>query len=167
VRGDGGRHAAPYDRRPEARPAQDLGHLRDVPEHVRQVADRHRPAELLGAPPAHLQVADDALPTHQEFVHQDLPGSDRQPPLADEALDPRARLRPNLQVVVDRRQLPVQGEGEVRLALEHLQDAIDELDELHAERLEGPVPLPVPVGVRDQEDTGGGRHAESVATIGR
>ena len=61
-------------------------------------------------------------------------------------------LGTDLEVVVDRRQLAVEGERELGLRLEHLHDPIDEVDELHPEALERPIPLAVPVGVRDEMD---------------
>ena len=70
---------------------QDLRHLGDVAEHVRQVSDRHRPAELLGTRPAELQVPDDGLAGDEELVQQDLPRPDREAPLGDQAPDQRFR----------------------------------------------------------------------------
>ena len=70
------------------------------------------------------------------------------------AAEPLLLLGADLEVVVDRRQLAVEREGEVRLRLEHLEDAVDEVDQLHPEALERPVPLPVPVRVRDEVDRG-------------
>ena len=68
--------------------------------------------------------------------------------------DPISLLRPDLEVIVDRRQLAVEGEREVGLCLEHLEHAVDEVDELHPEALKRSVPLAVPVGVRDEVDGG-------------
>ena len=70
------------------------------------------------------------------------------------APDALGLLRPDLEVVVDRRELAVEREGELGLRLEHLQHTVDEVDELHAEALERSVPLAVPVGVRDEVDGG-------------
>jgi hypothetical protein len=61
-------------------------------------------------------------------------------------------LGPDLEVVVHGGELTVEGEREVGLRFEHVEDAVDEVDELHPERLEGPIPLPVPVGVRNEVD---------------
>ena len=88
--------AAPHDGVADPGPAQDLGHLGDVAEHVRQVADRHRPAELLGAAGAGFQVAHDRLARDEELVHEDEPRADGQAPAADEGAHaaPRARAGP-------------------------------------------------------------------------
>ena len=49
-----GRHATPHDRVVHAEHEQQLRHLRDVSEHVWQVADVHRPAQLAGTTKAQL-----------------------------------------------------------------------------------------------------------------
>ena len=57
------------------------------------------------------------------------------------------RLRPDRQVVVDRRRLPVQPEVLQPAALQQLEDGIEQPDQPHPPRLERHVPLPVPMGV--------------------
>src|SRR6266581_3229308 len=99
---DGGGDTAPDDGVTDAGSPQDLGHLGDVAEHVREVADRHRAAEGLRGVPADFEVANDRLAGHEELVHEDLPRPDREPSLGDEAFDPRPAFRPDLEVVVDR-----------------------------------------------------------------
>ena len=121
-----------------SRPArQDLGHLGDVAEHVGQVARPHRLTEGLRARPSHLEVADERLARDQELVHEDLPRTDGQPAARDVARQPGALLGTDLEVVVHRGQLPVEGEGEVGLGLEHVEDAVDKVDQLHPEALKG------------------------------
>ncbi len=58
---DGAGHPAPQRRVLDARARQDLRHLRDVAEHVREIADRHRTAQVGRGGPAHPEVADDGL----------------------------------------------------------------------------------------------------------
>ena len=71
-------------------------------------------------------------------------------------------LGPDGEVVVDHRHLAVEHEVGVRRVGGHRrQQPVEQVDELHAEGLEGPVPLPVPVGVRDDVD--GPRHGVSLA----
>ena len=149
---DRGRDPAPDHRVLDAGQPQDLRHLRDVPEHVRQVADSHRAAELLAAAQALLEVPDDRLARDEELVDEGLPGPDRHPAFLDQPPDPLLVLRAHFEVVVDRRQLPVEREDEVRLGLQQVEHAVDETDELQAKALEREVPLPVPVGVRDELD---------------
>ena len=62
------------------------------------------------------------------------------------------RFGPDLEVVVDRRQLSVEREAQPLVRLEPRQNLVDDVDEGDPERLERPVPLPVPVRVRDEED---------------
>ena len=112
-------------------------------------------AELLGRVPADLEVPDHRLARDEELVHQDLPRPDRQATRGDQPLDPGAALGPDLEVVVDGRDLAVEGEGEPLVGLHRVEELVDELDEPHPEHLERLVPLAVPVGVRDEMDDGG------------
>ena len=97
VRVDRRRHASPDDGGVDPRLPQDLRHLRDMAEHVRQVADRHRAAELGRTPLPVLEVARDRLARDEKLVHQHLPGPDREPSLLDQTPDavrlPRAAPR--------------------------------------------------------------------------
>jgi hypothetical protein len=164
VRVDRGGHPAPDHRLVDPGQPEDLGHLRDVAEHVRQVADPHRAAELLAAPKSLLQVADDRLARDEELVHQHLPGADREPPLLDEPPDPRLSLGPDLEVVVEGRELAVEGEAVALVGVHQVEQPIDQTDELQPEALEGEVPLPVPVRVGD--DVYGGTQAAGLYSKG-
>ena len=84
--------------------AQDLRHLRDVAEHVGQVADRHRAAELgrRGAMPAwrsRTMVSPETM--NSSMRHHPRP--DRHPSARDEARDRVGLVRPDLEVVVEHR----------------------------------------------------------------
>ena len=148
----GRRHAAPDDGGLDSRRAQDLRHLRDVAEHVRQVPDSHRAPELRGAREARFEVPHDRLAVDEELVHERLPRPDREAVRAHELANPFAGLRADLEVVVDGCQLTVEREAQLRLRLEPLEHLVDDVHERDTEGLEGPVPLPVPVRVRDEED---------------
>ena len=145
-------HAAPHDRIGQSGAPEELRHLRDVPEHVGQVADPHRPAELRGACPATLEVSYQGLAADEELVHEDLPRADGEPAAHHVAAQALLLLGTNLEVVVDRRELAVERERELGLRLEHLHDPVDEVDELHPEALERPIPLAVPVRMGDEMD---------------
>ncbi len=149
MRLDRGGNSTPDDRVVDPGQPQDLGHLSDVAEHVRQVADTHRAAELVAAPEPLLEVADDRLAGDEELVHEHLPGADREPSLLDEPLDPPLGFGPDLQVVVDCRELAVEGEAVALVCLHEVEQAVDEPDEPQAEALEREIPLAVPVRVRD------------------
>ncbi len=130
--------------------AQDLGHLRDVAEHVGEVADAHGrvATEAGGAGQAPLQIADDGLARDHELVHQDHPRPHLEPARRGEGGEARRRIGAHLQVVVDHRGLAVEEEpGEGRVALEQVEQVVDEVDQLHPVGLERCVPLAVPVGV--------------------
>ncbi len=89
---------------------EDLRHLGHVAEHVGQVADFHHPAEIPTASDAGLEIPDDGLAGHQELVHQDVPGTDGDASCRGQGPQPFLVLRPDLEVVVDDRQLPVEQE---------------------------------------------------------
>src|SRR5206468_6421416 len=143
---------APDDRRLDPLAAEDLRHLRDVAEHVRQVADAHRPAQLGRTRETRLEIARNRLAIDEELVHERLPRPDREPAGRHERADPLLRLRPDLEVVVDRRELAVEREAQTLVALELVEHLVHDVDERHAKGLERAVPLPVPVRVRDEED---------------
>ncbi len=86
-------HAAPDDRVVEAELAQDLWHLRDVAEHVGQVARPHRAPEACGAVEAELQVPDDRLARDEELVHEDVPRPHGDAAAGGEAAETAPRLR--------------------------------------------------------------------------
>ncbi len=76
---DDRRHPAPHDGVGKAGLAQQLGHLAHMAEHVGEVADFHGPPELRCALEPELQVAHDRLAGDEEFVHEDVPGAERDP----------------------------------------------------------------------------------------
>ena len=78
-------------------------------------------------------------------------------------------LGADLEVVVDHRHLAVEQEvGVGRIGLELGEQLVEQVDEPQPERLERRVPLPVPVGVRDDVDaTGHGRTVFADATCRR
>jgi hypothetical protein len=123
-----------------------------VAEHVRQVADAHGAVEVRGPRKPGLEVSQRRLAVDEELVHECLPRPDGEPPLPDEFPDPLRGLGPDLEVVVDGRELAVEREPEPVVRLEPGEDVVDDLDERDPKGLEGPVPLPVPMRVRDEED---------------
>jgi hypothetical protein len=59
-------------------------------------------------------------------------------------------LGPNLEVVVNGRELAVERETQAFVPLELVEDVVDDVDQRDAEGLKGAIPLPVPVRVRDE-----------------
>ena len=151
--GDRGGHAPPDDRVLEAGLAKELGHLRHVAEHVGEVPDRHRPAEGGGPLRADLEVAHEGLGRDEELVHQDVPRPHGQPAARGQRAQARLGLGADLQVVVDRGHLAVeQVAGVGGVGLHQVEQLVDRVDQVHAERLVGLVPLAIPVGVGDDAD---------------
>ncbi len=136
--------------------AEQLGHLGDVAEHVRQVADLHRAAEAGGHGQSPLEVAHQGLAGHEELVGQRVPGPHGHAAGGGEGPQPGLRLGPDLEVVVNDGHLPVEQEvGVGGVGLELREERVEQVDEAEAERLERGVPLPVPMGVRDDVDAPG------------
>jgi hypothetical protein len=146
------RNTPPHHRRLDPGETEDLRHLRDVAEHVRQVADAHRAPEVLCACEAGLEVAQRRLAVDEELVHQRLPRTDREAPRPHERTNPHLRFRPDLEVVVNRCQLAIEREAQALIRFELIEHFVDDVDERDPEGLERAVPLPVPVGVRNEED---------------
>jgi hypothetical protein len=151
VTGDGARHTAPEGGVLDAGSAQDLRHLRDVAEHVGQIAQRHGTAQRGRVRPAELEISDDRLAGAEELVEQDVPGAEREPARLGELAHLLAPLGPDLQVVEDRRRLTVHGELERALVFCGGQDHVERLHEAVAEDLERLVPLTVPVEMWDED----------------
>ena len=141
---------APEDRRVDPEAVQDLRHLREVAERVGDVADAHRLAEAPADLPAEQHVADRRLAADEELVGQDVPGADLDAPRLDEAAEVRLALGPDLEVILEDDGLAVEHEEPVvRIGVHQRDQPVDEPDQLPAELLERPVPLAVPVSVRD------------------
>ena len=145
--------AAPEDATVDAEAAQQRRQVGDLAEGVGQVADSHRPAERLRRPMAPQQVTHQRLAGGQELVRDDVPGPDGQPPLPRQALDRLAPVGAHLQVVLDEEGVAVQQEvAVVRVALQDLQQQVEEADQAGAVALVGQVPLAVPVRVGDEDE---------------
>ena len=94
-------------------------------------------------------------PGAEELVEQDLPRPDRQPPGSHQRDHLVPALGPDLQVVVDRGELPVEGEPLAGVVLHPVEHLVEQRHQPQPEPLERLVPLPVPVGVRHDDDLGG------------
>ncbi len=166
VLGDRGRHASPDDGVGESGQSEDLRHLRNVTEHVRQIADVHGATEGRCAAKTHLQVTDDGLARGQELVHQDVPRPHADATSRGQRPNAIFILGPHLEVVVDDGHLPVQHEvGIAVVGFEQLQKDVEHVDQIQAKLLVGLVPLTVPVSVRHDCDATG-CHARHTMTSG-
>ena len=77
-------------------------------------------------------------------------------PAAARSSQPASVLGPDLEIVVDDGQLPVEEEVGVGAVPLHLvEQSVDQTDQLQPEGLEGLVPLAVPVGVGNHRDPSG------------
>ena len=104
-----GAEAAPEDERVEPEPAQDLRHLRHVPERVGHVADGHRArAEPLAHRPAEQQVAHERFGAGQELVGQHVARTDFEPASGDQAAEPGLQVRAQLDDVLEEDRLAVE-----------------------------------------------------------
>ena len=151
---DGGRNATPDDGGLDAEHPQDLRHLPDVAELVRQVSDLERGPELPGPGQPPLEVPDVGLARGKELVHLRHPGPERQAALGRQPAEVALSLGANREVVIDHRRLAVEVKvGEVLRG--GGQQRVHHADEPREEFVEGLIPLPVPMGVRDERDPNG------------
>ena len=138
--------------------------MRDLAERVGDVADLHHRAEHLRDAMAAQEVADERLAAGQRLVRDDVPGADEQLALLHDALDVVEAVGAHLQVVLERDRVAVEHEVlVVGVAVEQVEQHVEEADEAHAERLVREVPLAVPVRVRDDHELAlsrGGSFAE-------
>ncbi len=116
--------------------AEQLRHLGHVTEHVGQVADGHRAAELGGPGHAELEVAHHGLARDHELVHEDHPRPDREAAAGGEPAQRAGRLGSHLEVVVEHRGLTVEEEPGVReVPFEQREQAVEEVHEPQTKRL--------------------------------
>ena len=143
--------AAPVDERPEAESREDLGQLGGVTERVRCVGGRRAGSPVRGHPPAFQQVADVGLARRQEGVGLHVPGTDGDAFLPARRGQLVAAIGADGRVVLEDDGLAVELEVEAGILGDQVEHPVDGVDEPGPERLERPIPLPVPVGVRDQD----------------
>jgi hypothetical protein len=141
---------APDDGGLHAEPAQELGQLGDVPEGIGDVADGHFGPPGAGDAVAQEQVAHQRLRAHQKLVRQDKPGANPEPSLLNEPPQAALQVGADIHHVLQDHRLPVQQEETVgRVPLHEVHQFRHQVDQPEAELLVCPVPLPVPVSVRD------------------
>ncbi len=158
--GDLARHTSPHHRVLESGEAQDLGHLRDVPEHVGQVTDLRGSSPMAASPPRAAAranpccrfrtiVSPDTMNSSMRIIH----GPTWRRPAPASARTRCSWCGAHLEVVVDDRGLAVEEEpGERLIGLQQVEEVVDQVHQLHPVALERGVPLPVPVGVGDDPD---------------
>src|SRR3989337_1951131 len=128
---------APEGGRLDSESVQDLGKLPDVSQGIWHIPDGHAASEPPRDMAAPQQVADERLRAHQELIREHVPGADEKSPLSHPAHQFRFAVRADLEVVLQENRLPVEGEmREAWIALEDVEEEIDQVDELQAERLE-------------------------------
>jgi len=122
----------------DAEALEDLRHLGDVAEGVRDVPDHGRAAEARRHVQAVDEVADGGLAAHEELVGLHVPGSDGELPGGDGDSDLLLVLGADLEVVLEDDGLPVEVEVlEVRAVLEGIEERIQELDEPMRDDVDG------------------------------
>ena len=111
------------------------------------------PAEPLGVGPAEQQVPQERLAGGNQLVGEDVPGPDLKPTVAHEARDPRALFGPDAQIVLEQDGLAIEKEAaKIGSGVEPVQQVVDGGDQAGDECGAREIPLPVPVGVRDEMD---------------
>ncbi len=142
---------APGDAEPDAELRRQRGPRGGVAEcigRVEHVAPSAEPARV-GA--AEQEVPQQRFPRGNELVRQHVPGPHLQAAVPDERGHAPAALRPDAEIVLEQDSLPVQQEAaELRGGVELVEQIVEGRNESRRERGAREVPLPVPVGVRDQ-----------------
>ena len=85
----------------------------------------------------------------QQRIGLHVPGSNRDASGPTGLLQRLAAGRPYLKIVLEDDRLSIEQEHEVRVGLDPLEHPIDGIDQTGPESLEGAIPLPIPVRVRD------------------
>ena len=94
-------------------------------------------------------VASPLVPAGQEEVVLDIPRSDSQIPAPDPSPECLPAFRADLQIILQTDRLRIQFKEIVGMALENLQQMVDQVDQPESEGLERLVPFPVPVRMGD------------------
>ncbi len=150
-----------------AGPHEDLRHLRDVPERVRHVADLLDRSQRRAYRAAQKEIPYGRLRAHEKLIGEDVPWPDRDRAVGDAPGQPVPVIGRHFEEVLDDDRLAVQQEvAERTLAVERVQHELHRLDEMHAELVEGQIPLAVPVRVRDHERAAGNNGALGRRSVG-
>ena len=100
--------AAPENGVVEAEVAENLRHLRDMPEQVWQVAHRHRRPEAARDAMPQGQVAHERFAADEKLVGHVVPRADQNAAVFDQPPQPRLVVRPQLEIVLEHDRLAVQ-----------------------------------------------------------
>src|SRR5262249_16943164 len=146
-------HPAREEHGADAEAGQDLRQLRGVAEVVGEVAGAARfdPEAPADATPEQ-EVADERFAADEDLVREDVRRAHLEAAGVEQRLQPFLVLGSYLDVVLEHDRLSVERERcERGVALERVQDSVDDRPETQPEELERQVPLAVPVRVRDDE----------------
>src|SRR5579885_2774754 len=106
----------------DAEAAQNLRHLRDMPERIRQITNAHGLTEVGSAPQAELQVAHQRLAAHQKLVRLQIPGANQHATRPDVLPQPFLLLRLYLKIIIENDGLPIEHEmRKAGVALQNIQ----------------------------------------------
>jgi hypothetical protein len=153
VLGVGAAEPPPQDGVVEAELPPHLRHLADVAEEIRQVADRHRRGEVTGDTVPENEVPYERLAADEKLVGHHVPRSDQDPPRSDCRAKARLLLRADFEVILEHDGLAVEMKMlERRIAVEQIEQAVDERDQPQPELLVRQIPFAIPVSVRDDVD---------------
>ena len=149
--------APPVDEAVEPEAGKDLGKLRGVAKGVGRVGDPGDRSELLADPPPLEEVPDVGLAAGKQGVRLHVPGADRQTTGAAGGRQPLGLAGSDRQVVLDHDGLAVEHEAPARVGVDQVEHPVDRVHEPRPEGLEGPIPLAIPVRVRDDDTLHGCR----------
>ena len=144
--------APPVNERVEPEAGEELGELRGMPEGVGDVRDDRDRSERARNRPAEQQVANVGLAARQQRVGLHVPRSGGKPSRTESRNELFATVGSHREVVLEHDRLPVEHETETGIGCDQIEYGVDRVDEPSAEHLERPVPLPIPMEVRNEQD---------------
>jgi len=99
------------------------------------------------------QVPHQRFPADEKFIGHHVPRPDQDAAAGDRRAQPRFLLGTDLEIVLEDNRLPVEVKVLVRgVAIEQIEEPIDQRHQPEAELFVGEVPLAVPVRVRNDVD---------------
>ena len=122
-----------------------------MPERVRGVQHAGPATPPLAVRGALEQVAHERFARWDQLVGQHVPGAELESPRRDQGPNIRLAVRSRLEVILQQHGLAVEQEAAVAgIAAQQLDQVVEHGDEPCLKRPPREIPLPVPVGVRDE-----------------
>src|SRR6516162_5188876 len=120
-------------------------------ERIRDVGDVRDRTQLAGHRSSAQKVSHMRLAAGKQRVGLDVPRPGREPSRGQARDEPVALSGSNLEIVLQDDRLAVEYEAEARVDLDLVEHCVDRVDEVAPECVVRPIPLAVPVEMRDEQ----------------